>query len=150
MMKNENTLIEMADKLAETAHKGQVDKAGVDYINHPRTVASFCEGPKEKVVALLHDVIEDTDVTEQDLRPLFGDELTEAVVTMTHKEGEDYFDYIARIKKNPIARKVKLADLTHNMDTSRIPVLREKDLKRLEKYKRAYVLLLDDLELMKK
>lgn len=141
---NYEELLKKADTLAKKAHKGQVDKSGADYIDHPRTVASFCEDPKEKIVALLHDVIEDTDVTAEELRSVFGDELTDAVVTMTHLDGEDYFEYVARVKKNPISAKVKLADLRHNMETSRLTTVTEKDLKRVEKYKKARAMLLEE------
>lgn len=129
---------ELALKIATTAHKGKVDKAGVDYINHPIAVASTLSGEKEKVVALLHDVCEDSDVQIATIRDLFGDEIADAVDCMTHAKGESYEAYIRRIALNEIATNVKLADLTHNMDLTRMPEVTDKDLKRVEKYKKAY------------
>ena len=131
-------LLKKAEDIATKAHKGQFDRCGVEYINHPRTVASYVDNPKEKIVAWLHDTIEDTDITEADLRPVFGDEITDAVVALTKTEGEDYFDYISRVIKNPLSARVKIADLTHNMKPDRIPHPTEEDQKRMEKYKKAY------------
>ena len=131
-------LLKKAEDIATKAHKGQFDRCGVEYINHPRTVASYVDSPKEKIVAWLHDTIEDTDITEADLRPVFGDEITDAVVALTKTEGEDYFDYISRVIKNPLSARVKIADLTHNMKPDRIPHPTEEDQKRMEKYKKAY------------
>ena len=131
-------LLKKAEDIATKAHKGQFDRCGVEYINHPRTVASYVDNPKEKIVAWLHDTIEDTDIAEADLRPVFGDEITDAVVALTKTEGEDYFDYISRVIKNPLSARVKIADLTHNMKPDRIPHPTEEDQKRMEKYKKAY------------
>ena len=131
-------LLKKAEDIATVAHKGQFDRCGVEYINHPRTVASYVDNPKEKIVAWLHDTIEDTAITEADLRPVFGDEITDAVVALTKTEGEDYFDYISRVIKNPLSARVKIADLTHNMKPDRIPHPTEEDQKRMEKYKKAY------------
>ena len=131
-------LLKKAEDIATVAHKGQFDRCGVEYINHPRTIASYVDNPKEKIVAWLHDTIEDTDITEADLRPVFGDEITDAVVALTKTEGEDYFDYISRVIKNPLSARVKIADLTHNMKPDRIPHPTEEDQKRMEKYKKAY------------
>ena len=131
-------LLKKAEDIATKAHKGQFDRCGVEYINHPRTVASYVDSPKEKIVAWLHDTIEDTDIIEADLRPVFGDEITDAVVALTKTEGEDYFDYISRVIKNPLSARVKIADLTHNMKPDRIPHPTEEDQKRMEKYKKAY------------
>lgn len=142
---NYDALLLAADDLAARAHAGQVDKSGKDYIHHPRIVSSFCTSPKAKIVALLHDTIEDTNTTEDDLRPVFGDELTDAVLLMTHGDDEDYFTYIRRIKTNPIATEVKLADLKHNMDLSRIPNPTEKDFARIQKYEQAKKILEEKL-----
>ena len=128
----------LADLLAAYAHQGQTDKAGRDYILHPRAVAARMETEEEKTVALLHDVLEDTFVTEATLRNLFGDAVTDAVVTLTHREGEDYEAYIRRIGDHPLALRVKLADLRHNMDLTRLPEVTEADLRRAEKYRRSY------------
>lgn len=126
-------LYERAYALAKAAHSGQVDKSGADYIGHPVTVASFVETETQKAVALLHDVLEDTNVTEDELRSLFGDEITDAVVTLTHQKGEVYMDYVARIAQNPLAKTVKMADLRHNMDISRLKKVTERDLARVHK-----------------
>lgn len=136
--------IEIAKALAAKAHAGQVDKAGRPYIEHPIVVSSMLEGEDEKITALLHDVVEDTDVSLDEIRRLFGDTIADAVGCMTHDKSVDYFTYIKKIKNNPIARKVKLADLTHNMDLSRLPEVGESDLKRLEKYKKARMILLEN------
>lgn len=134
-------IVQVADLVAYMAHRGQVDKIGADYICHPRMVASFVEGEKAKAVALLHDVLEDTYLTEGDLRPVFGDEITDAVLILTRDEQEDYFDYIRRVKKHPLAKQVKLADLRHNTDRSRILNPGEKDFARWKKYEKAIQML---------
>ena len=133
----EVTKTELAKTLAVFAHNGQKDKAGRDYANHPLAVAKSVQGENEQTVAFLHDILEDTFVTEDTLRNLFGDEITDAVVSMTRKEGEGYEDYIKRVGENPISRRVKLADLKHNMDLSRLPVVTDADRKRVQKYKKA-------------
>lgn len=134
-------LLAKADRMAEKAHEGQVDKAGADYISHPRTVASFVTDTKEKIVALLHDTLEDTELSENEIGKHFGSEILEAVKTMTHKDGEDYFAYIRRVAKNPISAAVKKADLRHNMDLRRIGMITQKDVERVKKYQKAYDLL---------
>lgn len=134
-------LLKQADALAMKAHKGQKDKAGADYITHPRTVASFLTDPEAQIVALLHDTIEDTEVTEEEIRALFGDRIADAVACMTHEEGVPYMDYIRKIKANPLAASVKLADLRHNMDLTRIKEPTDKDFDRLKKYHAAKALL---------
>ncbi len=126
-----------AYELAKRAHSGQVDKAGVDYINHPVTVSDRVYPEKEKTVALLHDVVEDTGITIECLRTLFDDEIVNAVECLTRKDGESYNEYIRKVAQNPIARNVKIADLTHNMDLSRLPVVTDADTKRVEKYHKA-------------
>jgi (p)ppGpp synthase/HD superfamily hydrolase len=132
--------------VAECAHKGQKDKAGIDYINHPLTVASFVESEDEKIAALLHDVLEDTEFPEIALRILFGDKIVDSLLLLRHEKGVNYFDYVAKIKSDPLARAVKLADLRHNSDLSRLPEITEKDLKRAEKYKKAIEILKEDYE----
>jgi len=124
-------LYDKAYSLAKAAHAGQVDKSGVDYIEHPVTVASLVETETQKAVALLHDILEDTDVTADELRSLFGDEITNAVVTLTRPKGMPYMDYIARIAKNPLAKAVKMADLKHNMNLGRLNEVTERDLERV-------------------
>lgn len=133
---------ELALKIATEAHKGQVDKAGIPYINHPLTVASLVDTEEEKIVALLHDTIEDTNITEQDLIDYgFPNEIVEAVKLLTHNKNVPYMDYVAKIKDNELARKVKIADLTHNSDLSRLKEITEKDKKRYEKYQKALLYL---------
>ena len=129
--------VQLAEMLAVYAHYGQTDKAGAPYITHPRAVAAQMDADDEKTVAYLHDVLEDTFVTEQTLRNLFGDRICDAVVSMTHCPVESYEQYVRRLGQDPIARKVKLADLRHNMDLSRLPVVTSRDRKRQEKYKKA-------------
>lgn len=125
--------------IAKIAHRGQVDKAGTPYFTHPEKVASLLETPEEKIVGYLHDTVEDTAVTVEDIREFFGDEIADAVALMTHAKGVPYMDYVKEVGKNPLARKVKIADLTHNMDISRIMNPTEKDYSRIEKkYKPAY------------
>lgn len=133
---------ELALKIATEAHKGQVDKAGIPYINHPLTVASLVDTEEEKIVALLHDTIEDTNITEQDLLNYgFSNKIIEAVKLLTHNKNVLYMDYVAKIKDNELARKVKIADLTHNSDLSRLKEITEKDKKRYEKYQKALLYL---------
>ncbi len=134
--------LQLALALASYAHEGQADKAGKPYITHPLAVSETVKGEDRKIVALLHDVLEDTFVTEATLRNLFGDEITDAVCAVTRNENESYEEFIVRAGKNEIARAVKLADLTHNMDVSRLPEITERDLQRLEKYRKAYQYLL--------
>ena len=131
-------MLKKAEETARKAHRGQVDKGGQPYILHPLRVAAGCEGTEEKIVALLHDVIEDTALTEEDLRTAgFSERVLQAVACLTHREGESYGAYIERICQNPLAARVKLADLSDNMNLARIPHPTEKDIARREKYERA-------------
>jgi (p)ppGpp synthase/HD superfamily hydrolase len=131
-----------AMKLAYQAHRGQTDKSGLPYVFHPFHLAEQMDTEETVTVALLHDVVEDTDYTLEDLRRMgFPDSVTDALALMTHDPSVPYLDYVKRLKSNPIARAVKLADLTHNSDLSRLPVVTEKDLKRVEKYREAMNLL---------
>ena len=135
-------MMEKALSIALKAHHGQEDKAGCPYINHPLTVATFCAGdPVAMTVALLHDVVEDTDYIFEELEKEFPAEIIDALRLVTHAEGEPYMDYIRRIKEsgNAIALKVKIADMRHNMDTSRIDNPDARAIWRLEeKYKPAW------------
>lgn len=108
-----------AMQIAYDAHHGQTDKAGVPYVFHPLHLAEAMGDEICCCAALLHDVVEDTAVTLEDLAAVFPPEVVEAVALLTHEEGTDYFDYVRRIRSNPIALKVKLADLAHNSDTTR-------------------------------
>ncbi|MEG1545244.1 MAG: GTP pyrophosphokinase [Tannerellaceae bacterium] len=132
------TLVEKASALATEAHKGQVDKAGRKYIEHPAYVASKVTTNEEKATAWLHDVVEDTEITLSYLREDgFPDTVVDAVGTLTHLGGLSYDEYIRRIAKNPIARAVKIADLEHNMNLNRLSVVLDTDKKRVEKYRSA-------------
>ena len=129
-------------KLCYDAHKGQVDKSGLPYVFHPFHVAEQMTDEATTIVALLHDVVEDTDYTLEDLAAEgFGKDLLEAVALMTHEDDVPYLDYVAKLKDNPIARAVKLADLAHNSDLSRIGEVDEETRERLEKYQKAIALL---------
>ena len=133
-----------AMKLCFEAHKDQVDKSGVPYVFHPFHLAEQMEDETTAVVALLHDVVEDTDYTLDDLREMgFSDETVDAIALMTHAEDVPYMDYVREIKKNPIARAVKMADLRHNSELSRLDPeeITEQVLQRREKYLRAIAIL---------
>lgn len=131
-----------AMKLAYAAHHGQVDKGGIPYIFHPFHLAEQMEDEYCTCVALLHDVVEDTDVTLADLAEIFPKEVVDAVEVMTHREGEAYLDYVERVKHNPIAKAVKLADLHHNSDESRLEDADEEMLAYFrEKYRKAFKIL---------
>lgn len=136
----EEYFLELAKQLAKEYHKGQVDKAGVDYFSgHITSVVNGVETIEEKTVAYLHDTAEDTKLTYVDLFVLdFSDKIVNAVVALTKEKYEKYEDYLKTVKKNELARAVKLSDLTNNMDLSRLKEITEVDKKRLEKYKKAY------------
>ncbi|CRV17184.1 TPA: HD domain-containing protein [Streptococcus equi subsp. equi] len=132
------SIVELAFRVAKKAHLGQVNKAGVDYIKHPITVASFVKTDEEKATAYLHDVIEDTSLTLLDLEEYdFPRSVIEAVDILTKKKGQDYQSYLNLVKTNKLARTVKLADLKHNSDLSRLSEVTNKDLKRYKKYQEA-------------
>lgn len=134
--------IKLAHEIAKRAHKGQVDKAGAPYILHPETVASFVTKDDEKIVAYLHDVIEDTPCQLRDLENAgFSSEIIKAVDLLTRKTGQSYKQYLKLVKTNELARVVKLADLKHNSDLSRRTHVTENDIKRLTKYQDAIVFL---------
>ncbi|MBQ7063293.1 MAG: bifunctional (p)ppGpp synthetase/guanosine-3',5'-bis(diphosphate) 3'-pyrophosphohydrolase [Firmicutes bacterium] len=131
-------------KLCFEAHKDQKDKSGMPYVFHPFHLAEQMRTEETVTVALLHDVVEDTDYTLQDLADMgFPPAVTEALALLTHDKSVPYMDYVATIKANPIAREVKLADLAHNSDLSRLDKVDEKALRRAEKYRRAIELLTD-------
>ena len=134
----EQSMVDLALSIARQAHEGQLDKAGVDYIEHPIYVASQVDTEEEKAVALLHDVIEDSPFTAEELL-LAGlpETVVAAVQILSKKKGQDYQTYLENVKSNPLARVVKLADLKHNSDLSRLRSVTDNDLERLEKYKRA-------------
>ncbi len=132
---------ELALQIAQKAHAGQVDKAGKDYILHPMTVASYMDTDTEKTIAYLHDVLEDTDVTVDALRKIFPNEIVDTLITLTHRKDESYFEYIQRVSKSKLAKKVKVADLLHNLDITRIKEPTKQDYERLEKYKKSILYL---------
>lgn len=132
--------LERAIEIATEAHKGQVDKSGKEYIGHPFRVMEMGKTEEEKIVGVLHDVVEDTDWTFERLAEEgFSDEVIAALKCVTKtSENENYDDFIDRVKKNPLAVAVKINDLTDNMDIRRLPYLSDKDVKRLKKYLKAY------------
>lgn len=134
-----------AIKLMFEKHKDQVDKSGMPYVFHPFHLAEQMDDEETTITALLHDIVEDTDTTFEDLRELgFSDNIINALKLMTHDKNIDYFEYVKNISKNPIARKVKIKDLEHNMDTSRLDEVTDKDLERVKKYKKCYKYLLNN------
>ena len=115
-----SALINKAIDISYDAHQGQKDKAGRPYFVHPFTVAMKMDTEAEICAALLHDVLEDTSITPEYLRENFTPEIADAVEILTHKSGTSYDEYILAVKANPIALKVKLADIEHNMDETRL------------------------------
>ena len=124
------------------AHKEQKDKSGLPYVFHPFHLAEQMVTEETTVVALLHDVVEDTGYTLADLGAMgFPKAVLDALALLTHDPSVDYMDYVRAIKANPIARTVKLADLRHNSDLTRLDTVDEKALARVEKYQKARILL---------
>lgn len=135
-------LTKKAMRLCFAAHAGQLDKGGVPYVFHPFHVAEQMEDELSTVVALLHDVVEDTDYTLEDLARMgFPERALSALKLLTHDKRVPYLDYVAAIRHDPIARAVKLADLRHNSDLSRLSNPDASALARVEKYRRAIALL---------
>ena len=132
--------LQRAIEIATEAHQGQLDKAGRDYIGHPLRVMEMGKTENEKIVGVLHDVIEDSDWTfERLVEEGFSDEVIAALKCVTRtSENENYDDFIDRVMKNSLAAAVKINDLTDNMDIRRLPYLSDKDVKRLKKYLKAY------------
>lgn len=131
-----------AMKLCFQAHKDQTDKSGIPYVFHPIHLAEQMKDEDTTVVALLHDVVEDTTYTLEDLAAMgFNDRVIAAIRLMTHDENIPYMEYVAKIKDNPIAKAVKLADLAHNSDTTRLDTVDAKAAARIKKYERAIELL---------
>ena len=137
-------MTKVALDLCFKAHKEQRDKSGMPYVFHPFHLAEQMKDEESTIVALLHDVIEDTDYTLDDLEEIgFSGNVLAAIALMTHEDGVPYMDYVAKIKTNPIAKAVKLADLRHNSDLTRLDSVTQKDRERAEKYLTA-INLLDD------
>lgn len=130
--------------LVENGHYGQRDKTGKAYFLHPMRVAMRCSTDEQRLVALLHDIIEDTNYTASDLRHSFPKKIVDAIVSVTNREGEDYDAFVARAKKNPIGRVVKLHDLEDNLDVLRLTELDDRMMARYNKYLRARRFLLED------
>lgn len=134
-------LTKKALKISFNAHKDQLDKSGMPYVYHPFHLAEQMDDEYSTCVALLHDVVEDTDTTLDDLAKIFPKEVTDAIALMTHDDNVPYLDYVRTIKSNPIASKVKLADLKHNSDLTRLDRVDDKAIERVEKYKKAIEIL---------
>jgi len=135
-------LTKKALKISFEAHKDQVDKTGLPYVFHPFHLAEQMEDEQATCVALLHDVVEDTDMTFEDLeKEGFTAEIIEALKLLTHDNAVPYMDYVMALKDHPIASKVKRADLMHNSDLSRLDVVSDFALERQAKYKKALELL---------
>lgn len=140
-----NEQFQIALELAVEKHKNQTDKAGNPYILHPLHVMENVNSKEGKIVAILHDIIEDTDITEDYLLKIgLSKRIVDAVVELTRSKDIDYQEYIKNLSSNPLAKEVKLADLEHNMDLKRLPTLEEKDLERNRKYQIAYHYLINN------
>ena len=129
--------LERAIALAVDAHAGQTDKAGATYIRHPLRVMRHMETPQERVVAMLHDVVEDTEYTPAMIEDEFDEEIRDAVEALTKRDGESYSDFVERAAANDLARKVKIADIEDNMDLTRLSEVSEKTVERQVKYHKA-------------
>lgn len=131
------SLLDKALSIATKAHTSQKDKCGVDYIRHPITVASYVKSEEEKIVAYLHDVVEDTDVTLDDLRSEgFNESVVFAIDCLTKRDNELLNDYLSRVTQSPLALNVKLADMKHNSDVTRYQNPKPCDIERCKKYKK--------------
>ena len=139
------TTLSKAIEIALLAHKGQKDKSGAEYILHPLRVMEKGNTEVERICGILHDVVEDTAWTFESLADEgFSEEIISALKCLTKEsENEDYDKFIERVAKNPVALKVKINDLLDNMDITRLKILEEQDLKRLNKYLKAYQKLTD-------
>ncbi len=138
--------LQRALEIAVESHKNQKQKDGTPYALHPIRLSMSLESEEQKIVALLHDVVEDTDWTFEDLvREGFSESVIEALRLLTHTDGSLYEDYIERLASNSLAKAVKKADLADNMDFKRIPEPTERDFARLQKYHRAWRRLRDEV-----
>ena len=126
--------LDRAISFAVSAHHGQTDRAGMSYMSHVCSVITGVATEQEKIVAALHDVVEDSNTSLDTIENSFGAIIRHAVDAITKREDEHYAVYLARVKANELARTVKLADLAHNMQFSRIPEMTDKDWKRMDKY----------------
>ncbi len=131
-------MLDRAIRIASKAHEGQKDKAGQPYILHPLRVMFNVKNETEMICAILHDVIEDTDISIEHLREEgFSEAVLDAIDALTKRDNENYDDFIDRVIKNKIACQVKLADMMDNMDLTRIINPCEEDYKRVDKYRKA-------------
>ena len=138
-------LTKKALKISFESHKDQFDKSGIPYVYHPYEVASGFHTEDEVCVALLHDVVEDTEMTFDDLaQDGFGETIIDALKLLTHSDDVPYFEYIKAIKQNPLATAVKLADLKHNSTRSRMNKITDWDEKRYQKYAIAMKILMEN------
>lgn len=134
-----NDLVKLAHEICTKAHEGQVDKSGMPYHLHPERVAARCTTDAEKIVALLHDTIEDTDITPQYLLSRgFPQYIVDAILSVTKRDGESYEDFVSRARQNPIGHMVKIHDLEDNMDIRRLDEISDEAVARLRKYLKAY------------
>ena len=139
LLPNEGAMLEKAIRLAVDAHSGQLDKAGMPYILHPLRMMVRMQTPEEMMVAVLHDVVEDTRWTLETLRREgFSEVVIEGVDHMTRREGESYDAFVERAARHPLALRVKIADLEDNMDVRRLGPLTDKDRTRLARYQKAW------------
>lgn len=133
------SLVKLAHDICTSAHEGQVDKAGMPYHLHPERVAARCSTDAETIVALLHDTIEDTDITPEYLLTRgFPQYIVDGILSVTKRDGESYENFVARVKQNPIGRMVKIHDLEDNMDIRRLDEIDDATVARLRKYLAAY------------
>ena len=134
--------VEAAKALATRMHEGQLDKAGLPYITHPERVAARLTTPEAQVVGWLHDTVEDTALTLEEIEVQFGSETAEAVDAVSRRDGEKWGDYLERVAANPMARQVKISDLIDNSNLQRIPQVTMKDVDRQKRYNKALSMLL--------
>lgn len=138
--------LERAIELAVNHHKGQTDKAGQPYILHPLRVMLACQSPEAQMVAVMHDLLEDTGLTAESLhKEGFSDAVVRGVLAVTRLPNESYADFVLRAKADPLGREVKRADLEDNMDVRRLQKLSDKDLQRLQRYREAWEVLVRGL-----
>ncbi len=131
-------MFNLAREIAEIGHQGQKDKGGQPYIRHPLRVAEGFRETEYKIVALLHDICEDSDITLRDLEEMgFSKRIIRSLAALTQRQDEEYNDYLGRVKQNHTARKIKIADLKHNLEISRIANPQAEDYRRLKRYKGA-------------
>ena len=141
-----STDVETAKAWAFRQHEGQKDKAGLPYVTHPERVAGRLTMPEEQVVGWLHDTVEDTGLTLREIEEEFGPETAAAVDAISRRGGEGWEDYLRRVKKNEVARKVKIRDLIDNSNLSRIPNITLRDVDRQKRYNEALrYLMLDEV-----